>query len=528
MLRYLRVRNLGVLAEAVIEPSAGLTVITGETGAGKTLLLGGLRLLRGEKANPALVGPSSDRAEAEGLFDDDGEIGASRVVPGSGKSRAHLEGAVVSAGALAERIGDLVEVVGQHDQIRLTRSSEVLRLVDAAMGPGSTAKARYAEAWGALTSALERQGGLGGDEAALRRELDLARFQAGEIEGAELSEGEDRELEAQAASLRNVEATREHLAAALRALDRVVEDAGEAIAASRKAVELDPSAASLAAGAENALAHVSELRSDVRSAAEGLEPDPRRLEEVESKLTAIGELKRKYGRSVSDVLSFGREAGARSEELAGRLEAGAAAEAESAAARAKVGQAASALSSARREAVKALVAEATTHLRDLALSGAVVDIGLEPACPGPTGADRAAIAFSSSRDLKPRPLGDGASGGELSRLVLAIRLATRAPDATTLVFDEVDTGIGGATALAMGDKLAALSGPVQVLCVTHLPQVAARADAHYVIERDGGEARVRQVAGPDRVREISRMMAGRPDSDGAKMAAEELLGRAAD
>jgi len=528
MLRYLRVRNLGVLAEAVIEPSAALTVITGETGAGKTLLLGGLRLLRGEKANPAHVGPSADRAEAEGLFDDDGEIAASRVVPGSGKSRAHIDGALVSAAALGETVGRLVEVVGQHDQLRLTKSSEVLRLVDGAMGADSTAKATYADAWRALTSALERRAGLGGDEAALRRELDLARFQAAEIEGAEIAEGDDRELEAQAVSLRNVEATREHLAGALRALDRAVEDAGEATTASRKAAELDPSADGLAAAAENALAHVSELRSDVRSAAEGLEADPRRLEEVERKLTAIGELKRKYGRSVSDVLSFGRAARARSEELAARLEGAAEAEAELSAAQAKVGREASALSSARREAAKALVVEATTHLRDLALSGAVVGIGLEPARPGPAGADRATIGFSSSPDIKPRPLGDGASGGELSRLVLAIRLATRAPGAATLVFDEVDTGIGGATALAMGEKLAALSGAVQVLCVTHLPQVAAQADAHYVIERDGGAARVRRVAGADRVREISRMMAGRPDSDRAKMAAEELLGRAAD
>jgi len=528
MLSYLRVRNLGVLAEAVIEPSAGLTVITGETGAGKTLLLGGLRLLRGEKANPAHVGPSADRAEAEALFDDGGEIGASRVVPGSGKSRAHIDGALVSAAALGERIGRLVEVVGQHDQLRLTRSSEVLRLVDGAMGQGSAARAEYAEAWGVLASALERRGMLGGDEAALRRELDLARFQAAEIEGAEISEGDDRELEAQAASLRNVEATREHLAGALRALDRAVEDAGEATTASRRAAELDPSAKGLAAASENALAHVSELRSDVRSAAEGLEADPRRLEEVERKLTAIGELKRKYGRSVSDVLAFGRAARARSEELMARIEGAAAAEAELAEARATVARAASALSSSRREAARALAAEATVHLRDLALSGAVVDIGLESARPGPAGADRAAIAFSSAPDIEPRPLSEGASGGELSRLVLAIRLATRAPGAATLVFDEVDTGIGGATALAMGEKLAALSGAVQVLCVTHLPQVAAQADAHYVIERDDGPARARRVAGPDRVREISRMMAGRPDSERAKMAAEELLGRAAD
>lgn len=528
MLGFLRVTNLGVLSDAVIEPVPGLTVITGETGAGKTLLLGGLRLLCGEKADSGMVGPGDDHARAEGLFTGEQEIGATRVVPATGNSRARLDGALVSAGALGQAVGSLVEIVGQHDQLRLTRPSEVLQLVDSALdGPGLRSADEYRAAWQALSLALERQSQLGGDEMSLRRELDLVSFQADEIESAGLDAGEDESLEAKARGLRNAEETREHLAEALRLLDTTLETGGEVIARTRKAGELDPSLQRIASDSEAALAHLTELRGEVRSSAEALHSDPERLEEVEERLTVIGDLKRKYGRTVSEILSFGKEARARTEELDDLLTGASELEAEIVALRERVAKAAADLSSARSEAALRLVAAAAGHLTDLALARAEIRIALEKTEPGPSGSDRASVLFRSDPDLPLAAVDVAASGGELSRLVLAIRLAAMAEEAGTLVFDEIDTGIGGATALAMGRKLAELAKGNQVLCVTHLPQVAAHADAHYVVDREDGTATVHRVDGDGRVRELARMLAGLPDSEVGHLAASELLAEAA-
>lgn len=527
MLDFLRVSNLGVLTDAVIEPSPGLTVITGETGAGKTLLLGGLRLLRGEKADAASVGAGGERAQADGLFSSGREIGATRVVPREGKSRAHLEGSVVSAATLGDEIGRLVEIVGQHDQLRLTRPAEVLRLLDDALDTqGHRAREEYVEAWSDLGSVLKMQDTLGGDEMTLRRELDLTEHQASEIEGAALEPGEDESLGMESQGLRNAEETKESLAGALRALDRIVEDAGEVVAGARRAAELDSTTGGLAHDSETTLAQLSELRADVRAAAEELHSDEGRLEDVEARLTEIGDLKRKYGRSLGDVISFGTTARARSEELAGLLAGAAEMESTISAARGRVEAAAVDLSRARKRAATTLTTGANVHLGDLALGRGSVEFTMSPAEPGPSGSDRASVLFSSDDGLEPGPLASTASGGELSRVVLAVRLAARAPQAATLVFDEIDTGVGGATALAMGRKLAALAETVQVLCVTHLPQIAAFADTHYVVERENSTASVRRVESDERLREISRMLAGLPDSEAGHLAASELLAQA--
>ena len=218
MLVHLRVANLGVLAEAGIEPGNGLTVITGETGAGKTLLLGGLRLLIGEKSDPSAVGPKADSGQADGLFLVDGtELGVTRVVPAVGRSRAHIDGSIVSAEALAEKVGSLVEIVGQHDQMSLKQPSKVLALIDSSLDEsGRTHLAEYREAWSQLQVLRSRQAELGGSEMALRQELDLVRFQATEIDAASLEAGEDTDLENEASRHENLAEIREIMAEATR------------------------------------------------------------------------------------------------------------------------------------------------------------------------------------------------------------------------------------------------------------------------------------------------------------------------
>ncbi|MCH7900797.1 MAG: AAA family ATPase [Acidobacteria bacterium] len=530
MLEHLRVRNLGVLEEATIEPSTRLTVITGETGAGKTLLLGGLRLILGEKPDPGAVGPMGDRAQADGLFrSGDEELGVTRVVPRQGNSRAHLEGSVVSARTLSNRVGALVEIVGQHDRLSLKRPSHVLSLVDSALDEaGRLTSEAYRSAWDDLKDAEDRLEMLGGDEMALRRELDLVRFQASEIEGAGLEPDEDEHMEAKALRLRNVEEIREHLAETLRAIDRMTEDGGEAVSRIRKVSTLDPGLASLTEDVDAAAADIAELGREVRRAADDLDSDPSLLNRVEDRLTAIGDLKRKYGRTLGDVIDFGEQARERAGQLDSLLSTAGELEAVLSRARGALASAGSNLTEARLDAASGLAKEAASHLGDMGLGEASLELRIESVEPGPNGADRIELWFSSDERLEPGPVNSVASGGELSRLVLAVRLATQRPDTATLVFDEVDAGVGGATALALGRKLADLAEDSQILCVTHLPQVAAYADIHYVVERQGGSARVYTVDGDARLREISRMLAGLPESTAGHQAAAELLAAVSD
>lgn len=526
MLDHLRVVNLGVLEDAAVDPSPGFTVITGETGAGKTLLLGGLRLILGGKADSGAVGPFGDRAQVDGLFVvGDDELGASRVIPREGRSRAHLEGTIVSAAALEERLGSMVEIVGQHDQLSITRPSHLLELIDTVLDEaGQNALGAYREAWSTLQDALERQKSLGGDQIALARELDLVRYQANEIARADLEPALDEQLETDVSRLRNVEEIKEHLAETVRITEHMVEMAGELVSRLRKAFGLDPTLADLATEADGLAAALSELSRESRTSAEGLDADPARLEELEDRLTAIGDLKRKYGRTLDDVIAFGSEAEHRAGELESLLDDADRIDSLVATAMGEVRKRGEELSKRRTETARSVSTEVHRHLADLGLAAARVSIEVTETEPRASGADQVEMRFASDSRLEAGDVGTVASGGELSRLVLALRLATRSEGATTLVFDEVDTGIGGKTALAMGAKLAELAKSSQVLCVTHLPQVAAHADTQYVVDRpDDGAAMVRLLEGEERVEEITRMLAGLPKSEAGRTAAAELL-----
>jgi DNA repair protein RecN (Recombination protein N) len=253
MLTYLRVRNLGVLEDASIEPGPGFTVITGETGAGKTMLLGALRLLTGEKPKPSAVGPFGDETLSEGLFaEGDSELGVSRVVPRVGKSRAYLDGSLVAAGALGDKLGGLVEIVGQHDQILLKRSQSVLHLVDAALDErGRKVREGYEDAWARHRTALDQQLRLGGDRMGLERELDLVRYQVREIESAGLEPGDDRRMESMVTRLRNAELIRGQLGLAREELESIVDRNGEVVSSLRKVAAIDDNLGDEVAQAES-------------------------------------------------------------------------------------------------------------------------------------------------------------------------------------------------------------------------------------------------------------------------------------
>lgn len=529
MLDELAVRNLGVIKEATIYPTAGLTVISGETGTGKTLLLGAVRLLLGADGRPELVGPFGDEASVEGRFiEGDREVVAVRRLQREGRSRAYVDGSIASTRILAAEL-DGIEVIGQHDQLSLTRSAEVRAMVDANLdGPGRALLVGYRATRGTWERLLADRDQLGGDRRALARELDLVRFQADEIAQAAFVPGDDQELEARANRLRNAAALTLHLNEARGGVESGIESVGGAIAEVRRAHRFDPELSALVETAEMASEALSEVGRQLRLASEQITDDPESQTLVEARLTLLGDLRRKYGSDLEDVLAFGKEAAARAGELAGLLDRAATIDSDLAEVRTQLEETARLLTAARKKAGSRLTKSAIKHLLELGFTDPHVSIDLTEADLGPWGADDIRLLFASDSRLAPGEVGKVASGGELSRLVLSLRLAgTQAAGASVLVFDEIDSGVGGATALAMGRKLAALSKERQVLCVTHLPQVAAFAETHYVIERDGTTAAVRLVEGGGRTAELARMLAGLPDSERGREAAAELLALAA-
>ncbi len=531
MLDELAVANLGVIRAARLEPGPGLVVVTGETGAGKTLLLGALRLIGGGTAAADLVGPHADEARVEGRFAAGGtEVVLARRIVAGGRSRAYRDGEMVPAKALGELTSDLVEMVGQHDAHALRSPAALRAMVDGALDAGGRAAlASYREAWERLRTAEDAVAQLGGDLRALERERDLARYQADEIAAAGFAPGEDEELAARARRLRNADALAAHVQAAAAAIGDDEGGGSLAVAAREleRAARLDPAMADLAGQARDLVALGGDLAADLARQAGDIEADPRALAAVEERLATLAGLQRKYGPTLAAVLDFGAAMTARAAEVESLLARAEGVDAEVAAAHAAVAGAGDDLTAARRGAAKRLADAAVGHLRELGLRDPVVRFSLEPVVPGPHGADRVGVDFASDAALQPAPAAKAASGGELSRLVLALRLAAGAGEAPVVAFDEVDAGVGGATALALGRKLAALAEGRQILCVTHLPQVAAFAATHYVVDRDGNDAAVRRVAGGDRVAELSRMLSGLPESDRGREHAAELLELAA-
>ena len=533
VIEELVVTNLGVIADVRLEPGPSLVVLTGETGAGKTLLLGALRLLLGGQASDTKVGPAGSEARVEGRFrgPDGVEIVAARRLVEGGRSRAYLDGAMVPAKVLDQNAGHLIEVVGQHDRLLLAQPAEVRSMLDRSLDRGGrTALSAYRETWATLQALRGEQQMAGGDPRALQRELDLVTYQVDEIQEAGFEAGDDDTLGATASRLRNSEELAEGLAIATHATAEeggAADKLGEVVAELRRAAALDPSFQQIASQAEEVAAAVAELSGELRRTQHQLEREPAELDHIESRLALLSDLKRKYGASLADILDFWATTAARMAELQTILDRSETLDAEITAALASVAAAGAELRTARSQAAKRLADNACEHLRDLGFGFPIVEFNVAEAEPGAVGADRVELRFSSDPSLTPGPVARVASGGELSRLILALRIAGGAGDAPVVVFDEVDAGVGGSTALAIGRKMADLARDRQVLCVTHLPQVAAFADSHFVVERSGGRADVRKVEGTDRIEELSRMLAGLPNSEQGRSHAEELLALAA-
>ncbi|MDO9556790.1 MAG: DNA repair protein RecN [Coriobacteriia bacterium] len=521
MLLELHVRDLALVEDTWVEFGPGLTVLTGETGAGKTVLVGALKLLLGERADATLVRAGAGEAVVEGRFEVDGqEILVRRRVSAEGRSRCTVDGEMATVGALAELLGPLVDLHGQHDHQALLSPGSHAGYLDRFAGePAWRALSEYHEAYAALKTTDAEVESLEAALADRERQADYLSFQVKDIDAVAPRVGEDAELEALLPRLRFGERLTTASAAAYQALrgeSGAADGLSESLTVLSLATGLDPAFDDLREEALRLSESVESLAGRLREYAEGVDHDPRALEDAESRLAGIGALKRKFGPSLDDVLRTRAEA----EQRLSALDAGEEGLAE---ARRRRETAATALRGAgdslilvRSSVTDGFEAALTAEARDLALPKAVFSlqrVELPFGTWGEDGPERVEFLFSASTGDPPRPLAKIASGGEVSRVMLALKGVLGAADATpVLVFDEVDAGIGGATAIAVGERLALLAATRQVLVVTHLAQVASFADRQVVVfkteEESRSVTRTREVDGEQRVAEIARMLSG--------------------
>ena len=529
MLVELRVENLGIIADLLLPIGAGMTVITGETGAGKTLIVDALDLLCGGRADTSLVRDGADEARVEGRFvEGDDEVILARVVPAVGRTRGYIDGRLATAAELTERGRALVDLHGQHAHQSLLVPAEQRAFLDAYAGaPAAAARADLTEARIAVRRVEDEQAAIGGDDRSRARQLDLLRYELSEIEAAEI-ENPDEEgvLATEEEILADAEAHRAALEDAHKQLEGAAQDAlGVAIAA---VAPREPFAA-IADRLRALQIEAAEVAHDVRVAAEQIVADPQRLADVQQRRARLRELVRKYGPTLADVTAYGVDARERIEQMEGHEARAAALESALVQATGMVASAARALSAARIAAAPALAAAVESNLRELAMPAATFEVSIEPGDPesaGEDGSDEVTFLLAPNPGESARPLAKAASGGELARVMLALRVVLSAAP-PTLVFDEVDAGIGGEAGTAVGRALATLGGQHQVLCVTHLPQVAAFADAQVAVSKADVDRRTvasaELVLDDARVGEISRMLAGAGESAHARRHAEELL-----
>ena len=567
MIEQVRIENLGVIAAAELDLAPGFTVITGETGAGKTMVLTSLELLLGGKADPALVRRGADRAVVEGAFTvpptaaaraeeagaavEDGELLVARTVPATGRSRAHLGGRTVPTSVLTEIGEQLVTVHGQSQQLRLRAPSQQRAALDAFGGPKHAALlATYRAAYERLVAVRAELAAW--EEEAGARDHEIARLRAGldQIDALEPLPGEDRALREEAQRLGHVEELRmaagrahEVLTGDMDAAESVdattlVEDARRNL---EHAAENDPALADWATRLAEAAYLLSDVATELSAYLANLDADPTRLAAVHERRAALGELTRAYGPDVDAALSWAEKARARLDYLDGPEDTAQVLRERLGRAEEDAARAAAALTASRRRVGDALARVVDDELAGLAMAGAHLSArltSLERA--GPHGAEAVELLLVAHPGAPARPLGQGASGGELSRVMLAIEVALatsgtgeEAAGMRTFVFDEVDAGVGGRAAVEVGRRLAQLARGAQVVVVTHLAQVAAFADRHLVVSKNtpGDEAvvtatDVSSVEGADRLRKLDRMLSGQDDSETALRHAAELLERA--
>jgi DNA repair protein RecN (Recombination protein N) len=564
VLLELRIENLLLIEQAELRPGVGLTAITGETGAGKTVLAQALDLLLGGKPRAGIVRPGARDAYVEGVFElppglldepelahlgdlvgeERDELTLARRVGGSGRTRAFVGGRSATAGDLAALGGRLVAFFGQHEHRRLTLASAQLELLDAFCGPDGLALRDELGLAHARARELERRLAEVRERAGTRdRDLDLLAFEIDEIDALDPSEEEKAALVAERERLRRMDGLLAAAGAGAEAIAPSGEGGGGDLAAgvawvlaeaerlAGAVTGVDPELDELAGRLAALRIEAEDLGGELRRYSDSLDVEPGRLQEVEERLEAYDRLERKHGGSVAAVLAHAERCRALREELDQADVATERAEADLTRARTDRDELAAKLTAARADAAPELAERVRTELEVLAMEGASFEVRLEPRDDvGPTGAERVELMLAANRGVGAAPIRDAASGGELSRVMLALMTVAGAGESRTLVFDEVDAGVGGQTARAVGERLRALGESRQVLCITHLPQIAALATSHFRIEKSATDATalttVEELDGDGIVEELVRMLGAESSDNAARRHAQELLAAA--
>ena len=552
MIESLDISHLGVIAKAHVDFGPGLVVVTGETGAGKTMVLSSLQLLLGARADAALVRSGEERLSVDGIFSVTPDIAArveeaggfvegdelivGRSVRAAGRSRAHLGSRPVPASLLADIVGSMVTIHGQSDQIRLTGESAQRRALDQFGGPAHGALLEeYRSAFRCAVEVKHRLDSLRGDASERAEELEDLRAAIQQIEELDPVSGEEEDLVREAARLTNVEDLRALVGVALGYLkgdDRgdyagAVEAARHAYAQLDDAARFDEAVAEFVGRARNQVLELEALADDVSSYVSRLDADPERLAQIHARRAAIKDALRGRAADIDGLLVWLDEARARVDELSSPGSDPATVERELAAAQERVLECGRRVTQSRARLAQELAAGVNEELHALSMPDATLQIDCEPTKPTSNGCETVVFRLQPHPHAPARPLGQGASGGELSRVMLALELMLgRTEASSTFVFDEIDAGIGGQTATEVGARLKRLASSRQVIVVTHLAQVAAFGDQHLVIEKKDGTTNVRSVRGDEREAELTRMMGGDPHSAAARRHASQVLASA--
>jgi len=555
MLRHLRVTNFAILSDVAIELGDGMNVLTGETGAGKSLIVEAVNLLRGGRASADIPRAGADEAVVEaivaipedlasrvaGVIEGAGlprgehdEVFIRRVIQRGGRSRTYVNGALTTLARLAELGALLIDLSGQHQHQGLVDPGRHLEILDAFAGEPALVVA-MGLAWAELRRASDELVALGGDEREREARLDYLRYQLDELDGAALRPGEDAAIDIERARLASVD----QLQGAARAAEELLyggdDSARDRVAAAAREVEraarTDPGLGPITRQLGEIETLIDDAADQLRGYADKLEGDPERLAWLDERLALIRRLVRKHNGSLDDVIAKAVELRRELDALAGRDARLAELAALQAGTEAAAVAAAAAVTRSRKQAARRLEKEVGAALVELGMGSARLSVIVEPRTLGPTGADRIELMLASNKGEDLRPLVKVASGGELSRIMLALKLALRrADEVATYVFDEVDTGIGGTTAQVVGSQIRSVADHRQVLCVTHLPQIAAYADQHFHVEKTElagrTETHVRRLNAVARKDELARMLGGHATSK-AKAHAAELLAEAA-
>ncbi len=553
MLTEIQIKNFAIIDRLQVSFRAGFNVLTGETGAGKSIIIDAVGLLLGDRARPELIRSGADEATVEAVVDVTGcddvqqqlaeegfdvadELLIRRIVSRSGKNRVYLNGSLATLNQLQNMTAGLMVIYGQHEQQQLQRVAAHLELLDR-FAATDLEQAAYGIAYEELRALQDRLDQLELAERDRAQRLDLLAFQAKELAQANLLIGEDEELEVERKRLLHAEKLANACSGGITELyegEAAVCDRLSSLASEQESLqEVDPLFAELAEAVRQAQFNLEDVASRLRDYAGHIVFDPQRQAEVEERLALLTSLKRKYAPTIEELLSYRDQVETELEELSDVEASRDALLKKVATAKEALRETAAALSKKRQLGAAALEQSVAAELKDLALERARFVVRLEATAePTLKGMEQCTFFLSANPGEEPKPLNKVASGGELSRIMLAIRRAIPSGAAmTTAIFDEVDAGIGGIAATKVGEKLQKVAQGLQVLCVTHLPQVAAFADCHYRVEKhqDADRTRTDLVAldGEDRVREMARMLGGAQVTDRTLEHARELIGQSA-